>query len=152
MKTKRTIVITTVCIVTLVVIFAGLMYSGFFFSPGNIRARAVDTYATAESVDSLSGAMNGFSFEMYNELGINSDENVFFSPYSIFVALAMTYEGAHGDTAMQMKNVLGFEQNDEVSLCSFGRIYNLFNTVPYCQAKLYKQCFRIGLLVKGNAF
>jgi len=127
MKTKRMIVITTVCIVTLVVIFAGLMYSGFFFSPGNIQARAVDTYATAESVDSLSGAMNGFSFEMYNELGIDSDENVFFSPYSIFVALAMTYEGAHGDTAVQMKNVLGFEQNDEVSLCSFGRIYNLLN-------------------------
>ena len=127
MKTKRMIVIMTVCIVTLVVIFAGLMYSGFFFSPGNVQARAVDTYATAESVDSLSGAMNGFSFEMYNELGINSDENVFFSPYSIFVALAMTYEGAHGDTAAQMKNVLGFEQNDEVSLCSFGRIYNLLN-------------------------
>lgn len=127
MKTKRMIVISTVCIVTLVVIFAGLMYSGFFFSPGNITARAVDTYATAESVDSLSGAMNGFSFEMYSELGINSDENVFFSPYSIFVALAMTYEGAHGDTAAQMKNVLGFEQNDEVSLCSFGRIYNLLN-------------------------
>jgi serpin B len=103
------------------------MYSGFFFSPGNVQARAVDTYATAESVDSLSGAMNGFSFEMYNELGIDSDENVFFSPYSIFVALAMTYEGAQGDTAAQMKNVLGFEQNDEVSLCSFGRIYNLLN-------------------------
>ncbi len=127
MKTKKMIVITTVCIVTLVVILAGLMYSGFFFSSGNIQARAVDTFATAESVDSLSDAMNGFSFEMYNELGIDSDENVFFSPYSIFAALAMTYEGARGDTAVQMKNVLGFEQNDEVSLCSFGRIYNLLN-------------------------
>jgi len=127
MKTKKMIVITTVCIVTLVVILAGLLYSGFFFSSGNIQARAVDTFATAESVDSLSDAMNGFNFEMYNELGIDSDENVFFSPYSIFTALAMTYEGARGDTAAQMKNVLGFEQNDEVSLCSFGRIYNLLN-------------------------
>ncbi len=127
MKTKKMIVITTVCIVTALVIFAGLLYSGFFSPPGNVQARAVDTFSTAESVDSLSDAMNGFSFEMYNELGIDSDENVFFSPYSIFVALAMTYEGAHGDTAVQMKNVLGFEQNDEVSLCSFGRIYNLLN-------------------------
>ena len=127
MKTKKIIALTSVCIVALIVIFAGLMYSGFFFSSGNIQARAVDTFATAESVDSLSDAMNGFNFEMYNELGIDSDENVFFSPYSIFTALAMTYEGARGDTAAQMKNVLGFEQNDEVSLCSFGRIYNLLN-------------------------
>jgi len=127
MKTKKMIIITAVCIVTLVVILAGLMYSGFFFSSGNIQARAVDTYATTESVDSLSDAINVFNFEMYNELGIDSDENVFFSPYSIFTALAMTYEGARGDTAAQMKNVLGFELNDEVSLCSFGRIYNLLN-------------------------
>lgn len=127
MKTKKMIGISTVCIVTVVVIFAGLLYSGFFLPSGTTQARAVDTYATTESVDSLSDAMNGFSFKMYNELGIDSDENVFFSPYSIFVALAMTYEGARGDTAAQMKNVLGFEQNDEVSLCSFGRIYNLLN-------------------------
>ncbi len=127
MKTKKMIVITTVCIVTLVVIFAGLFYSGFFSHSGTIQAKAVDTYATAGSVDSLSNAMNGFSFDAYKELGMDSDENVFFSPYSIFVALAMTYEGARGDTAVQMKNVLGFEQNDEVSLCSFGRIYNLLN-------------------------
>ena len=127
MKTKKMIALTTVCIVALIVIFAGLMYPGFFSPPGNVQARAVDTFATAESVDSLSYAMNGFSFGMYNELGMDSDENVFFSPYSIFVALAMTYEGARGDTAAQMKSVLGFEQNDEVYLCSFGRIYNLLN-------------------------
>jgi len=127
MKTKRMFVITTVFIVVLISIFAGLMYSGFFSPPASIQARAVDTFASSDSVGSLSNAINDFSFEMYNELGINSDENVFFSPYSIFVALAMTYEGAHGETAVQMKNVLGFEQNDEVNLCSFGRIYNLLN-------------------------
>jgi len=125
MKTKRKFVITAGCIAVLIV--AGLVYSGLVSPPVNIQARAVDTFATAESVDSLSGAMNGFSFEMYKELGIDSDENVFFSPYSIFVALAMTYEGARGETAEQMKDVLSFEQNDEVSLCSFGRIYNLLN-------------------------
>ena len=125
MKTKRKFVITAGCIAVLIV--AGLIYSGLVSPPVNIQARAVDTFATSESVGSLSGAMNDFSFEMYKELGIDSDENVFFSPYSIFVALAMTYEGARGETAEQMKDVLGFEQNDEVSLCSFGRIYNLLN-------------------------
>jgi len=71
--------------------------------------------------------MNDFSLNIYHQIVNRNDGNVFFSPYSIFVALAMTYEGARGDTAEQMKNVLGFEQNDEISLCSFGRIYNLLN-------------------------
>jgi len=108
------------------VIIVGFIFSGLF-TPSNIKARAIDTYATTESVSSLSDSMNDFSFDLYQHLGVESDENIFFSPYSIFVALAMTYEGARGDTAQQMKNVLGFEQNDEVSLCSFGRIYNLLN-------------------------
>jgi len=109
-----------------VVITIGFIFSGLF-TPSNIKARAIDTYATTESVSSLSDSMNDFSFDLYQHLGVESKENIFFSPYSIFVALAMTYEGARGDTAQQMKNVLGFEQNDEVSLCSFGRIYNLLN-------------------------
>jgi len=126
LKKKKIFGMTLTCIVTVVVIFA-LFYSGFFSSPNNVKARAVDTYATAKSVASLSDSMNDFSFEMYQQLDVGGDDNVFFSPYSVFVALAMTYEGARGDTAEQMKNVLGFEQNDEVSLCSFGRIYNLLN-------------------------
>jgi len=126
LKKKKIFGMTLTCIVVIVVIFA-LFYSGFFSSPNNVQAIAVDTYATAESIASLSNSMNDFSFEMYQQLGVGADDNVFFSPYCIFVALAMTYEGARGDTADQMKNVLGFQQNDEVSLCSFGRIYNLLN-------------------------
>ncbi len=125
LKKKKIFGMTLTCIVVVVVIFA-LFYSGFFTSLSKVQARAVDTYATAKSVASLSDSMNDFSFEMYQQLG-DVDDNVFFSPYSVFVALAMAYEGARGETAEQMKNVLGFEQNDEVSLCSFGRIYNLLN-------------------------
>ena len=123
---KKLYGISLTCIVAIVIIIA-LFYSGLFSPLNNVQAKAVDTYATSESVIYLSDAMNDFSFNMYNQIGSGIDDNVFFSPYSIFVALAMTYEGARGDTAEQMKNVLGFEQNDEVSLCSFGRIYNLLN-------------------------
>jgi serpin B len=110
-----------------VIVIVTLFYSGLFSPSNNIEAKAVDTFASTESVTSLSNSINDFSFNIYKQLGIESDDNVFFSPYSIFVALAMTYEGARGDTSEQMKKVLGFEQNDEVSLCSFGRIYNLLN-------------------------
>ena len=110
-----------------VVVIIAFFYSGFFSIPNNVQARAIDIYATSESVDSLTDSMNDFSFEMYKQIVFITDDNVFFSPYSIFVALAMTYEGARSDTAEKMKTILGFEQNNEVSLCSFGRIYNLLN-------------------------
>ena len=127
MSSKKKITFIVVCLVIIILISTALMFSAFFSMSNIVKARAIDTYATSESVDSLSDSMNSFSFEMYNELDVNSEDNVFFSPYSIFVALAMTYEGARGDTAIQMNSVLGFDQNDEVSLCSFGRIYNLLN-------------------------
>lgn len=125
LKNKEIFGISLTFIVAVIIIIA-FIYSGFF-PPNNVQARAIDTYATEESVSSLSDSMNDFSFDLYNHIGPGNNDNVFFSPYSIFVALAMTYEGARGDTATKMKNVLGFEQNDEVSLCSFGRIYNLLN-------------------------
>ena len=88
---------------------------------------AIDTYATEESVDLLSMMMNDFSFDMYKQLNSDNFENIFYSPYSIFVALSMTYEGANGETADEMRNVLGIPQKNETVLCSFGKIYNLLN-------------------------
>ncbi|MFZ0256645.1 MAG: serpin family protein [Gammaproteobacteria bacterium] len=45
---------------------------------------------------------SAFAFELYQKLRIAAD-NVFFSPYSISTALAMTYAGARGKTASQMR-------------------------------------------------
>ena len=88
---------------------------------------AVDTYATDDSVSTLSTSMNTFAFDLYRQFSQGEEGNVFFSPYSLFVALAMTYEGARGTTALEMQDVLHFPQNNDTALCSFGRIYNLLN-------------------------
>ncbi len=127
MKIKKISGITIVFFTVIILILAGLFYSGFFSPSPPVQAKAIDTYATEESVQTLSEAMNDFSCELYKMIANDTHENLFFSPYSIFTALSMTYEGARGDTAEQMKTVLGFEQNDSISLCSFGRIYNLLN-------------------------
>jgi len=50
-------------------------------------------------------AGNSFAFKLYKRLA-TGDGNVFFSPYSITVALAMTLEGARGGTAAEMEKVL----------------------------------------------
>ena len=50
-------------------------------------------------------AANGFCFELYARLAENK-ENIFFSPYSIWTCLAMTYEGSRAETQAQMQQVL----------------------------------------------
>ena len=48
---------------------------------------------------------NQFAIDLYNKLS-GGNGNVFFSPFSIFDALSMTYAGARGETEAQMKKVL----------------------------------------------
>jgi len=88
---------------------------------------ADESNATAGSVNTLVDSLNDFSFEFYKKLLENNDDNIFFSPYSIFVALSMVYEGASGNTAVEMQNILNILQNNSVTQSSFGRIYNLLN-------------------------
>ena len=56
-------------------------------------------------------ANSDFAFDLYRQLsGENAGKNMFFSPYSVSSALAMTAEGARGPTAVEMGTVLRFPQ------------------------------------------
>jgi serpin B len=50
---------------------------------------------------------SAFAFELYQALK-GKEGNIFYSPYSISLALAMTYAGARGETAEQMADTLQF--------------------------------------------
>ncbi len=54
---------------------------------------------------------NSFAFDLYARYAA-SDDNVFFSPYSLSSALQMTYEGAKGTTADEMRSVLHLSSDD----------------------------------------
>jgi serpin B len=56
---------------------------------------------------------NRFAFNLSKILN-GSDQNVFFSPYSISSALAMTYTGAEGITKKEMSQALGFGSQKEI--------------------------------------
>lgn len=63
--------------------------------------------AAAPQVDSIVKGNSSFAAKLYSELGAG-EGNLFFSPYSISSALGMTYAGARGNTAVEMKQVLHF--------------------------------------------
>jgi len=59
----------------------------------------------------LSDGNSAFAFDLYQALR-EEDGNLFYSPYSISLALVMTYAGARGETAQQMADTLHFTLED----------------------------------------
>ncbi|MCJ7717395.1 MAG: serpin family protein [Anaerolineales bacterium] len=66
----------------------------------------------AESLAQLAAGNTSFALDLYQY--INSREgNLFYSPYSISSALAMTYAGAEGKTAQEMESVFHFLMEED---------------------------------------
>jgi len=67
------------------------------------------------NITSFNDAVNQFCFDFFKKLAEDEDNypNLFYSPYSVFTALAMTYEGARNNTAFEMENVLHIEQDND---------------------------------------
>jgi len=55
--------------------------------------------------ESVVAANNRFALDLYARLADEEDGNIFFSPFSISSALAITYEGARGTTADEIRAV-----------------------------------------------
>jgi serpin B len=68
-----------------------------------------DTSPSSADVPQLTTDETNFAFDFYRaQVGADTSSNVFFSPYSISVALAMTYAGAGGNTASQIASAMHF--------------------------------------------
>jgi serpin B len=63
---------------------------------------------TAADMTKLAEGNNHFATDLYGKLKVK-DGNLFYSPYSISTALAMTYLGARGGTERQMADTMHFE-------------------------------------------
>jgi serpin B len=85
-----------------------------------------DTDSTTQGIQEVVNANNQFAFDLYSKIVETEEGNFFYSPYSIFSALAMTYEGAKGPTASEMQSVFHFPEND-VLRPNFAAIYNGIN-------------------------
>jgi serpin B len=64
--------------------------------------------SSAEELAALAKGNTDFACDLYRKLTAAATGNTFFSPYSISMALAMTWAGAQGQTESQMAQVLHF--------------------------------------------
>ena len=60
-------------------------------------------------------SLNQFCLSLYEVVAKENRElNIFFSPMSIYTALAMVYAGSNNETAKQMKKVMGLSSEPNV--------------------------------------
>ncbi len=88
-----------------------------------------ETLTPLGNITSFNDAVNQFCFDFFKKLSEDetNDPNIFYSPYSVFTALAMTYEGARNNTAVEMENVLHVEQSNDSFHQYMQSLYNYLN-------------------------
>ncbi|MCR4313913.1 MAG: serpin family protein [Candidatus Uhrbacteria bacterium] len=121
---KKIILIASVIVV--IIIGGAVYFKDQIPTPQPAPIGGGDTGATPAGINSVISANNQFALDLYSELK-NSDGNIFFSPYSISTALAMTYEGARGKTANEIQSVFHFPTDGNLRRSSFAAIQNQIN-------------------------
>ena len=76
------------------------------------RAREKNPTVSESDLKTLVDGNNAFGLDLYQTLR-SQDGNLILSPFSVSLALAMTYAGARGETETQMADVLNFGPQDQ---------------------------------------
>ena len=72
-----------------------------------------------------------FGLKLFKEIvKVTPDSNIFISPLSVSMALAMTYNGADGTTEQAMRNTLEFGELSKIQINeSFNSLIELFSEI-----------------------
>lgn len=99
------------CLCFLAMIFLGLLACARQIQPENKTIKEPPSVTKSFELDArLLSANTSFSFNLFNQfLREEPDRNIFISPSSIFMALAMTYNGAASETRQAMAKALVLE-------------------------------------------
>jgi serpin B len=107
----------------IVTILSRWVFLMFFMTTLNVHPS--DTLGPKDT-NGLAGGNTAFALNLYAQLR-TTDENLFFSPYSISTCLAMTYAGARGNTDAQMAQTLHFGTNQNQLAASFCELQGQLN-------------------------
>ncbi len=104
--------------------------------PGLCGGSGVPPSPTAADTPELVQGNTAFAIDLYRHLSAE-EGNLFMSPYSISVAMGMTYGGARGNTAAEMAGVLHFPDDHEALHPAFRQLSRrLMDSVAETEQKL----------------
>jgi serpin B len=116
---KKAVLVIFTTVILLAVVACGRAATAAVMKSDKPRETAP---ATSQSdLTTLVNGNNAFALNLYQLLG-KTGGNIFYSPYSISEALAMTYGGARGETEKQMAAALQF-------LLSQDKLHAAFNSI-----------------------
>ena len=116
---KKLLIFSGICVLVLALIAAGLSAAG------------TTRPDTPDGAGSVAAGNNLFAFDLYRHLAADpayAGENLFFSPYSIASALAITCEGARGTTADEIESVLHLPTNETLRREGFADLNAALNS------------------------
>jgi serpin B len=91
----------------------GINNSGGFDLAKSNKSRDLSPTIDSAYLAELVEGNTEFAFDLYHTLIEKEAGNLFYSPHSISLALAMTYAGARNDTEQQMADILNFTLPNE---------------------------------------
>jgi len=112
--------------VVVFVIIIGIFLGIYLNSSNDISDNQPASQQEGDLSNSVVEANNFFALDLYDKYE-SKQGNLFFSPYSISSALSMTYEGARGQTAKEMQEVLHLPEDKNKMRSDFKNIYNKLN-------------------------
>jgi serpin B len=116
----------TALFLSLAVVLGIFMIQGCSQKRGPGAVTGIENSVSSQSCDPKKGT-NVFAGNFYSECKTTTAGNIFFSPYSIFAALSMTYEGAKGETAGQMAVLLHLQSDAATRQAGFASMMNAIN-------------------------
>lgn len=102
-----------------------LFLFNFPYQPKN-PPKLNDAGSTPQGMQAIVNASNQFACDLFAQFAKSNENNLFFSPFSIFSALAMTYEGASEKTEEELLSVLHLSNNHSL-VPNYAAVYNELN-------------------------
>ena len=114
-------ILTGIVILLVIVIVGGI----FIFREGIISLP--ESKPKLSDIKNVVDANNQFALDYYSKLKSKDSGNIFFSPFSISSAFVMTYEGAKGQTAEEMRSVFYFPEDSNLRRTEYASIFDEIN-------------------------
>lgn len=108
-----------------ILLVVGIIGSIFIFREGIISLP--EPKPKLSDIKNVVDANNQFALDYYSKLKSRESGNIFFSPFSISSAFVMTYEGAKGQTAEEMRSVFYFPEDSNLRRTQYASIFDELN-------------------------